>query len=285
MNLTPEFKAAMEDYKLYSETLARIARNTSMPALSKLTIVEWAILRSLWERDPRKWFRWLVRETKTSLTPQSIGIHARREGWAKIGENMKSKLTDKQWLECRIRWEDEPRDGYAWLVAELGLPVSDEAIRKRALKDGWRKKGGLSSIVQQAQLRADIRTANRLVGAKVGEVGGEVGGSEAVDLRSKIIETHRDEWAKHRGYFPLKDIAGIDEGNGERGEPNLDLAKAAKAAAEVLKLRQDGERRAWGLDAVVQSEDHAVSTEELDRIYEEGMARMQYEELNGEAAD
>ncbi|QFY44625.1 hypothetical protein F6R98_19990 [Candidatus Methylospira mobilis] len=53
----------------------------------------------------------------------------------------KPKLTPEQWAAVRKRWEDDSRDGYAWLVDELALPVSGPAVRKVSLRDGWKKSG------------------------------------------------------------------------------------------------------------------------------------------------
>lgn len=49
------------------------------------------------------------------------------------------KLTPEQWAHARATWENDPRDGYAWLIDELSLPVSMPAVRKRAASDGWMK--------------------------------------------------------------------------------------------------------------------------------------------------
>ena len=47
----------------------------------------------------------------------------------------KPKLTPEQWADVRNHWEHDPRDGYSWLVDELGLPVSAPGVRKTALRD------------------------------------------------------------------------------------------------------------------------------------------------------
>lgn len=56
----------------------------------------------------------------------------------------KPKLTPEQWADVRRHWEGDPRDGYAWLVDELALPVSAPAVRKAALRDQWAKNPGES---------------------------------------------------------------------------------------------------------------------------------------------
>lgn len=50
------------------------------------------------------------------------------------------KLTPGQWEEVREAWEQDPRDGYTWLVKELGLAVSAPGVRKTAAKQGWEKR-------------------------------------------------------------------------------------------------------------------------------------------------
>jgi len=55
----------------------------------------------------------------------------------------KPKLTPEQWADVKHHWEHDPRDGYFWLVDELGLPVSAPAVRKTAQRDGWHKKARL----------------------------------------------------------------------------------------------------------------------------------------------
>lgn len=50
-----------------------------------------------------------------------------------------SEMTAESWSNVRLRWEEDPRSGYVWLVRELGLPVSAQAVRKMAIKNGWAK--------------------------------------------------------------------------------------------------------------------------------------------------
>jgi len=52
----------------------------------------------------------------------------------------KPKLSAAQWGEARARWEGDRRDGYAWLVEEMALPVSAPAVRKVSQREGWIKK-------------------------------------------------------------------------------------------------------------------------------------------------
>lgn len=52
----------------------------------------------------------------------------------------KPKLTPEEWAKVRSTWESDPRDGYAWLIDELSIPMTRAALRKVALRDGWIKK-------------------------------------------------------------------------------------------------------------------------------------------------
>ncbi|SET41116.1 hypothetical protein SAMN05216326_12552 [Nitrosomonas marina] len=51
----------------------------------------------------------------------------------------KPKLTPEQWAEVRKTWESDSRKGFPWLVKELGLGVSVEAVRQRSKSEGWEK--------------------------------------------------------------------------------------------------------------------------------------------------
>jgi len=64
-----------------------------------------------------------------------------------------AKLTEQQWRKARKAWEADSRDGYAWLIRELGLDVSGPAVRKRALKEEWSKGGGAAKPVQKPKTR------------------------------------------------------------------------------------------------------------------------------------
>ena len=52
-----------------------------------------------------------------------------------------------------------------------------------------------------------------------------------------VLERHRDEWRRHRRLVDAV-MESVD----------YDQARVVKLLAETLRLRQEGERRAWGLD-------------------------------------
>lgn len=60
----------------------------------------------------------------------------------------KPKLTPEEWARVREAWESDPRDGYAWLIDELNVPLTRAALRKVAIREEWIKKatGKVSKI-------------------------------------------------------------------------------------------------------------------------------------------
>lgn len=169
---------------------------------------------------------------------------------------MAKRMTADEWGEVRSRWESDPREGYTWIVSEMNLGVSDVAVLKRARKEGWAKKASLKTIVERAQARADEKVSRK--------VSGEVSTlttSDAVDLRASVIEKHRDEWAEHRETFTLPLLTGEESG--------LNMSRIAKMTAETIRIRQQGEREAWGLDAVAENTTTGVSSlSELEAMFD-----------------
>ena len=49
------------------------------------------------------------------------------------------KLSPEQWGGVRRAWENDSRPAFTWIVKTMGLPVSPNAVRKRAEKERWSK--------------------------------------------------------------------------------------------------------------------------------------------------
>lgn len=49
------------------------------------------------------------------------------------------KLTVDEWNHARDVWEGDQRKGFPWLIEELALPVSAEAVRLKSKKENWQK--------------------------------------------------------------------------------------------------------------------------------------------------
>lgn len=185
-------------------------------------------------------------------------------------DKKQKRLSADEWQEVRTRWENDPREGYEWIIQELNLTITRQALHKRAQKEGWAKQVSLKSIVQQAHASADARFAER-EHAKVDEkvdTATKATRAQSVDMRADILEVHRTEWGTHRAAFTLEAMLNPDTG--------LDTARIAKTAAEAIRIRQEGERKAWGLDAVEQDTGAGVSTiDQLDAMFEAAMQKSQ----------
>lgn len=126
-----------------------------------------------------------------------------------------------------IRAEYEAGASQSALARRYGL--SRAAIQKHIKAEGW--------------MREVAETINRLTEAKVA---GVVAGcnfqkkAEALDraaeARADVVRRHRAEWEQHK--------AIMDEA---LKNSDFERAKLAKITAETIKIRQDGERRAWGI--------------------------------------
>lgn len=121
------------------------------------------------------------------------------------------------------------------------------AVSKKAAAEGWERVQSLRKIVERAQLQADKVTA-KLSEVTSGPTKTTV--AAAIDIRADLLERHRADWGQHRTLFTLASI-----------EQDFDAGKKAKISAEMLTLRQKGERAAYGLDA---GEPEKARYEDLD---------------------
>lgn len=126
-----------------------------------------------------------------------------------------------------IRAEYEAGASQSALAKRHG--VSRKAIQKHITAEGWAQ---------------DISgTLDRLTEAKVvGVVAGcdpkkkAAALDRAADAKAAVIMRHKEEWEQHQQLIR----AAVENGN-------FDAAKLAKITAETIKIRQEGERKAWGI--------------------------------------
>ena len=104
----------------------------------------------------------------------------------------KPKLTPEQWADVRNHWERDPRDGYSWLVDELGLPVSAPGVRKTALRDGWAKVSAQGDDATPAPVKTGTKEPKKAARTKAG---GQPKGDAAprTSKVSKVSENHQRE--------------------------------------------------------------------------------------------
>lgn len=151
-----------------------------------------------------------------------------------------ARLTADQWRQARQKYESDPTASHETIAEQYG--VTRQAVSKKAKADGWSKVGALRQVVERAQLKADAKVA------KVAQEGSKVAAATAktdrqvtldasVEIRAEVIGRHRQDWAEHRKHF---DLAAVRK--------DFEVGKKAKISAEMLLIRQKGERAAYGLE-------------------------------------
>lgn len=185
---------------------------------------------------------------------------------------MAKHLPPDEWAKIRERWELDPRAGFDWLVDEMNLPITVSGVKTRARRECWGKRANMKAIVDRAQRQADERNK------KHPENSFDQG---SVDVRANVLGLHRDEWADHRAKFPMDAIVTQDDDKPSKikiAEGGERIAKTSKIMAETIRIRQQGEREAWGLDSLATDEGVGMSTlDELDAMFK--LAMKQSEEM------
>lgn len=150
---------------------------------------------------------------------------------------MAKRPSHDAWQSARAKWEADPAESYESVAKVLG--VSKQAVGKRAKEEGWEKTATLRSIVERAHFKADQREVDAKVDGEVDpSTTKRLASREAAeDIRADVIERHRADWAEHRALFALGEI-----------KDKFDAGKSAKISAEMLALRQKGERAAYGIE-------------------------------------
>lgn len=145
---------------------------------------------------------------------------------------MAKRLSKDEWAAARVKWESDPEATDTSIAKLFG--TTRQAVAGMRDRSGWAKVGVLQAVQQRAQLMADKSCSNIALGNIKSDAI-----DIAVEIRADVIERHRGDWAEHRKYFTIAGIAA-----------DFDLGKSAKITAEMLKIRQEGERKSYGLDEV-----------------------------------
>ncbi len=140
-------------------------------------------------------------------------------------------------MSARYDWEmiqTEYETGATQVELARKHGVSQAAISQRARREGWMQDGtgedsgaAGQTTVHARQRSAPLPTKNKVAG----------------EGKNAIIRRHREEWNKIR---LLVDDAVTEQ--------DAEAAKLAKITAETLKIRQEGERKAWGITDKVETE-------------------------------
>ena len=174
---------------------------------------------------------------------------------------MAKALDPALWAEIRHAWEygaDTP--SYSAAAARAALKHGFKApgrpaVCRRAVAEGWQRCGSMEGVSAAAHQKADtLATGGNGAKTKKGGAVGAVEGAillqdareDASDVRAAIIGRHRLEW----------DTVGalVNEAQANRATDPVEAfgrMKLAKITAETISIRQAGERRAWGMDTII----------------------------------
>lgn len=136
------------------------------------------------------------------------------------------RLTQDQWET--IRAEREAGSSFGDLAQRFN--VSKSGIIKRAKAEGWSNGQDVAEIIRR-------KVSEKVSGIVTSD--NPKRRAEAIDAAAgkvaSVVERHQQEWTDHRDRF------GSVPDDFENG-------KLAKISAEMLTIRQKGERAAYGLD-------------------------------------
>lgn len=146
-----------------------------------------------------------------------------------------ARLTVEQWAEARLMWESDIAVTFEDVAEQFGCTPA--AVGQKAKKEGWERHPDLRSVTERAQIKADAKTLAQTLDETLAGKYKKAAREAAEDIRADIIHRHRADWAGHRKLFGMEEIkADFNEG------------KSAKISAEMILIRQRGERAAYGMD-------------------------------------
>ncbi len=160
------------------------------------------------------------------------------------------RLTTDQWAAIRIEWEGEPLATFTGLGEKFGVDKAN--ISRRSAREAWTKRGQLASINESAQRKADLLTdAQGHATQRNSNAGDLATRSESEDLRAAVTARHRTEWGDLEE-FRQHALTAMQDAHAAGDRETWYIAKmaadTAKANLSALEIKQQGERRAWGLD-------------------------------------
>lgn len=157
------------------------------------------------------------------------------------------ETSDELLAAARILYEGTP--GMSIRTAAEKVCLSPSVVGRAADSQNWKKNHTKGEVTKAAQEMADKFKS------KIADFGPEITTEqktavaermsldETIDKRAEMLERHRREWAAPRGMSSeavrIRDTDPIKA---------FEKAKLAKITAETIKIVQDGERKAWGLD-------------------------------------
>ena len=189
-----------------------------------------------------------------------------------------ARLTPDLWQSIRNVWEYDPDSpSHEVAAARAGekfkfKPPSKSNVHAKCAKDKWERRGSFNGINAAAQRKADAMvdsTGNRIKQNEQNEISrgnqnqvpcpilAQAAREDSENKRAEVVARHRTEW---RNVAALRQEAL----NIRVSDPNGAMLKAkfAKVIAEATSIQQTGERKAWGLDILMDPGDLKNMTDE-----------------------
>lgn len=107
--------------------------------------------------------------------------------------------------------------------------VSRSAIQKHIIAEGW-----MQDVTDAINRLADAKVAGVVAGCNPKKKAEAL--DRAADAKAAVIQRHKQEWEQHQALIKQ----AVESGD-------FDAAKLAKITAETIRIRQEGERKAWGI--------------------------------------
>lgn len=183
---------------------------------------------------------------RKAAAPRAKPTRARSAAGQKVTDAAPGRLVygDEVKAAARALWEGDPKLSKRAVSDEMNIPyatIDRWSKGDEGRGEKWAKR--TDDMSQRAHAAADTYKG------KLSELGPEITTAQqrqaetdaaeetAGELRGKVIGRHRKEWNVPRALVQ-EAVAARDFGK----------AKLAKITSEALKIIQDGERKAWGID-------------------------------------
>lgn len=194
-----------------------------------------------------------------------------------------ARLSNEQWQAIRNAWECDPDSpSYEVAASRAGkkfsfTPPSKSNVYARCRKESWERKGTMNGINISAQRKADSLVDSDGERTKQNEQNESSGGKQNAVSSAALVQASREEsedkraevTARHRNEWRQVAVLRQESLALRNSNPSLamDKARLAKISAEITTLQQAGERKAWGLDVIIDPADiKNLSDAELDMI-------------------
>jgi len=158
-----------------------------------------------------------------------------------------ARVSSEQWTEARARREagESITDVAKWLGVDRAL------VSRRAKAESWSNGEDVEETIRRKVTEKVTGIVTACDPKKKAEAL-----DAAASRRADVEIRHQIEWEEHKSLVDQA-IAAQD----------FDAAKLAKITAETLKIRQEGERKAWRLDttAIPQQQTSSVIIGEVGK--------------------